>query len=201
MKAKTTKLITLRTYLKNKYPGLTNKVMDRALKKGACLINGKIETFATRKIDPSKDKIKYTDIRESGKGKLIIDAKRIIYEDEHMIVYNKEAGHLTLAAYAKEDKTHLHGELQKHLQQRDSHSLKLYPVHRLDKETSGLIIFAKSKAITAKLDKMFADKEVHKEYEALVDGDLTKKHGLKFNKLENEMYAKKKNQILPDLGS
>ena len=50
-----------------------------ALEQGACLINGKIERFATRRIDPRTDKIIYKDIRPESKGKLEIEAATIFH--------------------------------------------------------------------------------------------------------------------------
>jgi RluA family pseudouridine synthase len=196
-------MIKLASYLKKKYPGLSSRVLKRALEQGACLVNGKIERFASRLIDPNKDKIEYKDLRPKSKDKLSIKAERIIFEDEHMLVYNKEAGYPSLNTESKKH-PHLHGELIKFLAQRDHgiedftlideqfhqsrisnkevlikqnplRKLFLQPVHRLDKNTSGLMIFAKTETALHKLSEMFKEKSIYKEYEAIVDGSLSKK--------------------------
>ncbi len=162
--------LKLKDYLRDKYPDLSSRIIKRALEQGACKVNGKIERFATRRIDLSVDKVSYSGIRPEALGKLIIDPERILYEDEYLIIYNKEGGYPTLATEGK-DKVHLHGELDKFLRERDGQS-RLQPVHRLDKNTSGLIIFAKTAEATRKLNDLFADKEICKNYEAIVDGVL-----------------------------
>lgn len=166
--------VKLKDYLRDKYPDLSSRVIKRALEQGACKVNGKIERFATRRLDLSVDKVSYSGIRPEAQGKLIIDPKRIVLEDEHLIIYNKEGGYPTLATEGK-DKVHLHGELDNYLRQRDGKSAKLYPVHRLDKNTSGLIIFAKGDQAARKLSDLFADKEICKNYEAIVDGVISTK--------------------------
>lgn len=55
---------------------------------------------------------------------------------------------------------------------------ELYPVHRLDKETSGVVVFAKTKAANQALSQAFADKKVKKIYLALSDRKPIKKQGL-----------------------
>lgn len=55
--------------------------------------------------------------------------------------------------------------------------IKLWPVHRLDKLTSGLLIFAKSKKSAAELGRMFEEKEINKTYLAISDKKSNKKQG------------------------
>ncbi len=157
-------------YIKEKYSDLTNREIKRALERGACLVNGKIERYASRKIEPGKDKVEFTYIKTEAQAKLEIKATRIVYEDDHMLVYDKEAGHPIMATEAKAE-TNLHHELKKFLKNRSTnpHGV-LNPVHRLDRQTSGLCIFAKEQEALKELTRMFKDKEIKKTYEAIVDG-------------------------------
>jgi len=183
--SKKNKKIKLKEFLKANYPELTSRVIKRALEQGACKINGKIERFATRRIDPSVDKIDYKDIRPQAKEKLEIQAERIIFEDEYILVYNKPGGYAALATERK-DQIHLHGELEKFISSRDQvkkSSHRLYPVHRIDKNTSGLILFAKSKKVCKAFSDMFKNKSISKEYEAIVDGRPEQSSG----RIENYM--------------
>lgn len=158
--------IKLKDYLKKKFPDLSSRVIKRALEQGACLINGKLERFATRLVDPQKDKIEYKDIRPEAIEKLLIQKERFIYEDKYFLAYDKEGGHPVMAT-EKKSQVHLHGELEKFLKQ------KLFPVHRLDKNTSGLVIFAKSSDACAKLSELFKERKIKKQYQAIVDGLIT----------------------------
>jgi 23S rRNA pseudouridine1911/1915/1917 synthase len=172
-------MVSLRNYLKEKHPELSNKVIKKSLEMGACTVNGKIERYASREINPSKDKIVYRKVKDTSHKPLIIDKARIVFEDEHLLIYDKEGYYPSLETNSK-TQVHLLGELKKQLKLN-----KLFPVHRLDKGTSGLIIFSKSEEMTAKLNEMFVDKEIKKEYLALIDGNLTANKSK--IRLENEL--------------
>lgn len=76
----------------------------------------------------------------------------IIYEDKHIIVVNKKNGILTIANNKEFEKT-LYNEVYTYLKQKHK-SNKVFIVHRLDKDTSGLVIFAKSEDIKYKFGFM-----------------------------------------------
>jgi len=148
-------------YLKEKHDDLTNRSIKRALEAGACTVNGKIERYASVEIT-TKDKVVFRNIKTKAKARLVIEDSRIIYQDDQVLVYNKDAGHAIMST-EKSNEANLTQELK-----------KLYryiePVHRLDKQTSGLCLFAKDKKSLTELMRQFKDKEVKKQYEAIVDG-------------------------------
>ena len=194
--------------------------MRRALEAGACKINGKIERFATRVINPSQDKIEYQNIKTESKGKLTITDDRIVFEDEHLLIYNKEPGHPALDTEGNKQ-THLFGELVKHLGKRvgidpslagsdddkqgyrkilDTKKVWLQPAHRLDKNTSGLIIFAKSQEALSRLSNMFQEKEIKKTYEAMIDGLPSRSGNLKKSgRIENHIEVAKKTKSFQEM--
>lgn len=100
----------------------------------------------------------------------------IIYEDEDLAVVNKPAGMLVHAGSGGTDEARNRGTLVNallhHAGQLSSVSGPLRPgiVHRLDKQTSGLIVAAKNDTAHAKLALMFSRREVRKVYLALVHG-------------------------------
>jgi RluA family pseudouridine synthase len=157
----------LSKYLKDKYPDFSNREIKRAVENGACTINGKVETFSSREINPGKDKIVFKEQKFKAKEKLVIKKTHIIYEDDDLLVYNKEAGHACMATESK--KVNLHEELKKQLNLNF-----LEPAHRLDKDTSGLIIFCKNKKTVNKMIQSFKDKQVEKTYLAVVDKNWSK---------------------------
>jgi len=150
-------------YLKNKYPELTARHIKHALECGACKINGKIERFTSRIVNPEKDQIQFKETVKQIRKRLVIDRKRFLYEDQFILAYDKESG---FAALATENKSaNLHDELKKHL------GLKfLQPAHRLDKNTSGILLFAKDPESLKLLSQLFQDKKIKKEYLAIADG-------------------------------
>ena len=91
----------------------------------------------------------------------------ILYDDEYLIAVNKPEG---LASISESDVKidTLHSILQ------DKFKQKLFIVHRLDKEVSGIILFAKNSKTHKFLNNQFADRRVKKKYTALVHGIVKK---------------------------
>jgi len=101
----------------------------------------------------------------------------IIYEDEHLLVLDKPTGMVTHPARGNWTGTLINAAL--------FHTQKLSPiggdfrpgvVHRLDKNTSGLIIIAKRAEVHLKLAAMFAEREIHRQYIAIIWGHLDDNH-------------------------
>ena len=87
----------------------------------------------------------------------------IIYQDEHLIVINKLPHLLSVPDRYRADKPNI----QEYLHQKYG---RIYPVHRLDKETSGVICFAKSHEAFIHLSRAFESRNVSKIYLGLVTG-------------------------------
>ncbi len=102
----------------------------------------------------------------------------IVYEDAHFAVIDKPAGMMVHAGSGATDSARNRGTLVNallhHMASLSATGGPLRPgiVHRLDKQTSGLIVVAKDDATHRRLSKMFADREVHKTYIALVHGAM-----------------------------
>ncbi len=102
----------------------------------------------------------------------------IIYEDDDLIIVNKPAGMVVHPAAGNQSGTLANG-LAYHFQQLSSRAGPIRPgiVHRLDKETSGLMVVAKTEDTHEKLADQFRAREVFKSYVALVHGVLVKSTG------------------------
>lgn len=89
----------------------------------------------------------------------------ILYRDEHLIAINKPNGLLVHRTYiaAREDVFAL--QLL-----RDQIGQHVYPIHRLDRKTSGVLLFALNAEMAALLQKQFVEHTVEKEYRAIVRG-------------------------------
>src|SRR5262245_48635417 len=97
-----------------------------------------------------------------------IDGLEVVAEDESIIVINKPAGLLTMATETEKTKT-AYAILRAHLNNR-KRSEKLFIVHRLDREASGLVIFAKTPESKERLQDQFKDHSAGRRYVALVQG-------------------------------
>ncbi len=100
----------------------------------------------------------------------------ILHEDQEVIVGNKKAGYLTVAALWEKDRT-IHNALTEYVRKGSPHSKKMiYVVHRLDQATSGILIFVKSEGAMHTLKDNW--KSTVKTYYAIVHGKMKKKSGL-----------------------
>ncbi len=95
---------------------------------------------------------------------------KIIYEDDALIVVDKPSGMLTIPTPKKETNT-LSDLLNRELDERGI-EINAYPCHRLDRETSGLIIYAKGKSMQQLMMEEFKNRCVKKVYTAFVHGTV-----------------------------
>jgi len=92
----------------------------------------------------------------------------ILFEDEAILVVNKPAGLLSVATDRLEQAT-LHNRCVEYCRSQKRNGW-CYIVHRLDKTTSGIMVFAKSEHVKRELQDQFAQQLVHRHYVALVEG-------------------------------
>lgn len=93
----------------------------------------------------------------------------IIYDDDYFIVVNKPSGMLSIPDRHNADKPNVLTQLQRKYSE-------VFVVHRLDKETSGILIFARDAQTHAKLNNAFLNREVVKTYLAVVSGVVEKEY-------------------------
>ncbi len=97
----------------------------------------------------------------------------IVFEDEEYIAVNKPSGLLTIATNKEKEKTlyHIVGEYLKE----KNRNAKVFIVHRLDKDTSGIVLFAKNEKSKNKLQENWSEYVSLREYVAVVYGTFSKK--------------------------
>lgn len=100
----------------------------------------------------------------------------IVYEDKDLIVINKASGMVVHPGNGNTDKT-LVNALMHHTNLSDNEEDRPGIVHRLDKDTSGLIVAAKNNKTHELLTEMFKNREVEKKYIALVIGEILEDSG------------------------
>nr|MBU1328837.1 RluA family pseudouridine synthase [Candidatus Omnitrophota bacterium] len=110
----------------------------------------------------------------------------IVYEDEHIFIINKPSGILVVPTPKGETNT-LTDLLNQELDRRGVLA-NAYPCHRIDRETSGLIIYAKGKSIQEAMMEQFKKHLVKKTYIAFVHGTVRKDS----DTLQGNVYNKKK---------
>jgi 23S rRNA-/tRNA-specific pseudouridylate synthase len=141
-------------FLQKHLEGRSGKSLRKLLEANLCRVNGRVERFASRKITVG-DLIELGSLEAREKQLKI----QTIYEDEACTIIDKPAGWVS----------------------QNLPGLEL--VHRLDKETSGLLIFSKTKEAQEVLLNLFAMRNIEKRYLALVDGQVADETGQRVSRL------------------
>ena len=94
----------------------------------------------------------------------------VVYEDELLLVVHKDAGYII---HDKNDTDCLNSRVAKYYLDNNIHSF-IRPIHRLDKETAGLVIYSKISFFQPYLDKQIEDKKIKRFYKAIVKGNCPK---------------------------
>ncbi len=158
-------------FLSLKLPHLSRSFIQKIIKSGNVKLNGKVVQKPSKKLHPNIE----VEVLIPEPKKIDLTPKpmplKIIYEDEDFAVIDKPP-YLSVHPGAGESTTTLVNALLYHLKDLSSISGFERPgiVHRLDKNTSGLMIIAKNDKSHQSLSKQFASRKVEKEYISLVYG-------------------------------
>jgi 23S rRNA pseudouridine1911/1915/1917 synthase len=104
-----------------------------------------------------------------------ISGLKILFEDEDLIVINKEAGLLSIASEKEKSETAYHF-LMEHIRRKHPKN-RIFVVHRLDRDTSGVMMYAKSKEVQQSLQNSWKETVQDRRYVALVEGAVQKPEG------------------------
>jgi len=116
------------------------------------------------------------------------DSFPVLFEDEHLIAINKPTHILVHRTNISEDTRFVLQILRKQIGQR------VYPVHRLDRATSGVLLFGKNSEITEKVSSVFRHRQVEKIYWGIVRGYLDKQGEIDYP-LAKEKWLPKKEAV------
>src|SRR6056297_836190 len=164
--------IRLDKYITSFVQNASRNKVQKAIKDGHVLVNGKVEKSSY--IMQAGDKIEISLPKPPAPEAKPEDIPiNIVYEDEELLVVNKEAGMVVHPAFGNWSGTMVNGLLYHAdtLSKDDEESLRPGIVHRLDKDTSGLLVVAKNEVAHKKLSKQFAEKSVERTYWAIVWGN------------------------------
>ncbi len=169
-----------------KMGGKSISSLKRLLTKGQITVNGTVTTQYNHPLAP-KDKVTINFVKAS--AGLNNSRISVLYEDDYIIAVNKAAGLLSVATDKNEDNTAFR-IVMNHLKQLDRNN-KLYIVHRLDRETSGVLLFAKQKETQDILQRNWQRIVEKKIYIALVEGFVEQEDGTIHSWLTEEPKSKK----------
>lgn len=151
--------------------------IQKLIKEGAVTVNGKPATPHT--VLSEGDKVAHPPLPSlSKKAAPTVDVP-ILYEDENFVVVNKPAGIIVHPMNDTDKRPSVIGSIIKArpgMKKVGDNKLRPGVVHRLDRAVSGVMAIAKTKKAFEELKRQFAEREVEKEYVALVYGRIAKDH-------------------------
>ncbi len=167
----------LDSYLAAQIEGWSRARIQRLIEDGDVLINGRVvkSAYKLRAGDVVEVELVQPSVASFAPESIPLE---IIYEDEELVVVNKPAG-LVVHPGAGVASGTLANALAFHFQNLSQRAGATRPgiVHRLDKDTSGLIVVAKTEDAHEKLAEQFRTREVFKSYVALVHGPVKEESG------------------------
>ncbi len=187
-------------FLTAQLEGSSRAKIQKYIEDERVLVNGE-PVRASYKIFPD-DKI-VVNIPTSAPSDKVIPEEiqlNVIYEDECLIVVDKQAGMVTHPGHGNWSGTLANALLFRCNKLSTLNDPLVRPgiVHRLDKDTSGLIVAAKDDGTHASLARQFADRTIEREYWALVWGKLSKKRGLIEGEIGRSKSDRKKFAVVED---
>ncbi len=172
-------LLRIDKFLMDRLPNVTRNKVQKAIKDGFVQVNG--ETIKSNyKIHPNDNiRIALPEPPRDTEVKPENIPLNIIYEDSDFLIVNKEAGMVVHPAHQNWEGT-LVNALAYHFQQlpeMEGNEGRPGLVHRIDKDTSGLLVIAKTEKSMTQLAKQFFDHSIERTYYALVWGEMEDDEG------------------------
>lgn len=164
----------LMEFLRAKLNGRSNSSIKQLLTHGCiCLNNDKIVTKYNHQLKVGD--VVTVKSAKSAKLELNHPDLKIVFEDKFLIVVEKREGMLSVATKHEIENT-AYNILDDYLKRNDPHS-RAFVVHRLDRETSGVMLFAKCREAQMGLRLDWNDKILERSYVAVAEGDFKKDSG------------------------
>lgn len=162
----------LQQFLAEKFAGKSRSALKSMLAHRRVSVNGKITTAYDYRLRAG-------DEVSINRGRVAAELRhpmlRIVFEDQWIIVIDKRNGLLSMGTDRQRDKT-AYSILSQHVKLEDP-SNRIFIVHRLDRETSGLMIFAKSEEVKRRLQENWQRVVIDRKYVAVVDGVMPSEEG------------------------
>lgn len=156
--------------LKNALPEYSRARLQKLIKNGGCVVNGRVELAPDYKPEMGAK----VEISGGERGSTLAASRgelEILWRDEHVAVLNKPAGLTVHPCPSCQEETLVHRMLAYFPELASQGGERPGIVHRLDKDTSGLILIALTERARMALAKAFAERRIHKRYLALAAGE------------------------------
>ncbi len=144
--------------LQEAYPDCSKSTLRSWIKGGRIAVDGAVVTRTDRALLAAQS------VTVAPKALHLAEEIQVLYEDEDVVVLIKPAGLLSVATEFKKNRT-VHEILK-----RRSRGKRVFPVHRLDRDTSGVMVFTYHERSRDHLKEQFAQHGIEKLYYAIVEG-------------------------------
>ena len=162
---------TLLPFIMKKMNGISRNKAKNILSGGSITIDGKKVTQHDFELKQGMEvKIGRNQTGEPLKSHWV----RIVYEDQYLFVVEKRSGILCNSPHPDEET--VQGILNQYLEN-NHQRCHAHTIHRLDRDTSGLLLFAKDKKVALKFEENWKETVYDRRYVALVHGEMRKKEG------------------------
>lgn len=194
-------LLRIDKFLYSKISHISRCKIQDAINENLILVNNK-PVKNNYRVKADDQIIIYSTEEPKDKTNLPEDLKiEIVYEDEYLLIINKKSGVVVHPTYNNYEHTIYNGLLY-YFQNSSDYNKRLTPhiVHRIDKNTSGLLMIGKGNESTKVLSDLFVQHKIQRTYLALVWGTLEKKSGTIRTRLERSEKDKKLITVFFDRG-
>jgi 23S rRNA pseudouridine1911/1915/1917 synthase len=161
----------LLTFLGEAFPDSSKTTLRQMLQQGRVRVNGEPERNARAALERGDT----VEVGERQSTQFLPPELAIVYEDEAIIVVAKASGLLTVSTPNEKHRT-VQAYLNEYLRHK-GYGSRIHVVHRLDRDTSGVLVFARSFEVREKLKEKFAAHEIERVYIAIVEGTLQQDEG------------------------
>ncbi len=193
-------LLRIDKFLLNRLEGTSRNRIQNACLADCILVNGKAvkSSYKVKPLDQIQvvlpEPVRELDLIPQD---IPID---IFYEDKDLVVVNKAPGMVVHPAYGNYTGTLMNALVFhfEHLPHRDKNLHRPGLVHRIDKNTSGLLVIAKTELAMAHLAKEFFDRTIDRTYQALVWGDFKEDSGTVTGHVGRNLKDRKVMDVFPD---
>ena len=167
---------TLLPFLQNAFPKESRNYVKGLLTRGQIRVNGKPQTHHAYPVNEGDT----VTVSEKSRADITAEKKAgltvpILYEDDDIIAVDKPHGMLSISTEKEQERTAYH-IITDYVKERDRKN-RIFVVHRLDRETSGVMIFAKTESVKTTLQDNWDDAVTHRGYAAVVEGRPEKDEG------------------------
>lgn len=172
----TNEKLLLKSFLKRKY--ISKRFLSKVKYRGGNLqVNDK--DVRVREELRSGDKVSVFLPKEEASDHLNVSDKEleVLYEDSHYLIVDKPSGVASVPSSLYPNHT-IANRVKGYIQTKGYYHQTIHIVNRLDKDTSGIMLFAKHSLAHSYLDRLLQNDEVYKEYVAFVHNRLDKSHGV-----------------------